>query len=229
MEEKRRVLVVDDEDTIRDGLKMYLELEGYDVETAESAEKALILNLTDFDLILLDIMMEKMSGTELALKLKNDNITAEIPIIFLTAKDLDDDMVHGLKIGADDYIVKPFSIKNVLARIEAVLRRCNVSRMGAMSKENDTQKIECDRRALICRVDGNIVRLPRKEFELLALLLENKGRIYTREELMKKIWTDNVIVADRSVDVHITRIRNKISPYGKHIVSRSGYGYGWQD
>ena len=229
MEEKRKILVVDDEDTIREGLKMYLELEGYGVETVESAENALTLNLTDFDLILLDIMMGKMSGTELALKLKSDSATAEIPIIFLTAKDLDDDMVHGLKIGADDYIVKPFSIKNVLARIEAVLRRCNVSRPGVVSKENNTQSIECDRRALVCFVDGNIVKLPKKEFELLALFLENKGRIFTREELMKKIWPGNVIVADRSIDVHITRIRNKISPYGKHIVSRSGYGYGWQD
>lgn len=225
----KRILIVDDEDTIREGLKMYLELEGYEVETAESAEKALNLNLIDFDLILLDIMMGKMSGTDLALKLKDDNSTALIPIIFLTAKDLDEDMVNGLKIGADDYIVKPFSIKNVLARIEAVLRRYNISQNEEPSKENAAQKIECDRVALVCKVDGNIVKMPKKEFEILALFLENKGRIFTREELMKKIWPENVIVADRSIDVHITKIRNKITPYGKHIVSRSGYGYGWQD
>lgn len=224
-----RILVVDDEDTIREGLKMYLELEGYEVETTESAESALNLNLIDFDLILLDIMMGEMSGTDLALKLKNESSTALIPIIFLTAKDLDLDMVNGLKIGADDYIVKPFSIKNVLARIEAVLRRYNVTRREDMKKENVTKTIECDRVALICKVDGKIVKLPKKEFEILALFLENKGRIFTREELLKKIWPDNVIIADRSIDVHITKIRNKITPYGKHIVSRSGYGYGWQD
>ena len=225
----RRILVVDDEDTIREGLKMYLELEGYQVKTTESAESALNLNLTDFDLILLDIMMGEMSGMDLALKLKNDTSTALIPIIFLTAKDLDEDMVNGLKIGADDYIVKPFSVKNVLARIEAVLRRYNASKNENLTKESTTRSVECDRVALICKVDGNIVKMPKKEFEILALFLENKGRIFTREELMKKIWPENVIVADRSIDVHITKIRNKITPYGKHIVSRSGYGYGWQD
>lgn len=230
MEKKGKILVVDDEDTIREGLKMYLELEGYEADTVESAEKALTMNLTDFDLILLDIMMGRMSGTELAQKLKNDDATARIPIIFLTAKDFDDDMVNGLKIGADDYIVKPFSIKNVLARIEAVLRRYVAFRNEMVSDENVGVKgIECDRRSLVCRVDGKSVRLPKKEFELLALFLENKGRIFTREELMNRIWTGNVIVSDRSIDVHVTKIRNKISPYGKHIVSRSGYGYGWQD
>lgn len=227
--EKRKILVVDDEDTIREGLKMYLELEGYDVETADSAEEASALHLTEFDLILLDIMMGKMSGTDLALKLKTDNSTKEIPIIFLTAKNFDDDMVYGLKIGADDYIVKPFSIKNVLARIEAVLRRYNASGRVNLPNEENAPDIECDRRTLVCRMDGNIVRLPKKEFELLALFLENKGRIFSREELMKRIWPADVIVADRSIDVHITKIRNKITPYGKHIVSRSGYGYGWQD
>ena len=225
----RRILVVDDEDTIREGLKMYLELEGYQVKTTESAESALNLNLTDIDLILLDIMMGEMSGMDLALKLKNDTSTALIPIIFLTAKDLDEDMVNGLKIGADDYIVKPFSVKNVLARIEAVLRRYNASQNENLTKESTTHSVECDRVALICKVDGNIVKMPKKEFEILALFLENKGRIFIREELMKKIWPENVIVADRSIDVHITKIRNKITPYGKHIVTRSGYGYGWQD
>lgn len=229
MEERKKLLVVDDEDAIREGLKMYLELEGYDVVTAESAEEALTLNLTVFDLILLDIMMGKMSGTDLALKLKKDNMTAEIPIIFLTAKDFDDDMVHGLKIGADDYIVKPFSIKNVLARIEAVLRRYVRSNKGVTTSQSEIHDIVCDRMALVCMVDGNIIKLPKKEFELLALFLEHKGRIFTRAELMQKIWPGNVIVSERSIDVHITKLRNKIAPYGKHIVSRSGYGYGWQD
>lgn len=216
-----RILVVDDEETLREGLRTYLEQEGYSVDSAESAEQAFTLDIVRYDLILLDIMMGEMSGTEFASVLKKNQKTAKIPIIFLTAKDHDDDMVKGLRLGADDYIVKPFAIKNVLARIEAVLRRCKTERKAC--------GVVCDRRALMCNVDGQAIRLPRKEFEILALFLESPGKIFTREELIQKVWPKNVIVADRSIDVHITKIRNKISPYGKNIISRSGYGYGWQD
>ena len=167
-------------------------------------------------------MMDRMSGTELAARLKSNPRTAHIPIIFLTAKDNEEDMVSGLKIGADDYIVKPYSVKNVMARIEAVLRRAHMHRQATVC-------VECNRETLACTVDGNLVRLPRKEFEILALMLENPGRIFSREEIMQRIWPDRVVVADRSVDVHITRLRGKIAPYGRNIVSRSGYGYGWQD
>ena len=217
-----KILVVDDEDGIREGLCEYLSLEGYDVEGASSAEDALSKGIDRFGLLLLDVMMDGMDGGELARRLRRSADTASIPIIFLTAKDTDDDMVAGLRLGADDYIPKPFSMKNVIARIEAVMRR--VRPESAVSRG-----VECDRVTLSCRVDGNEVRLPRKEFEILATLLDNPGRIFTREELMRRIWPENVVVVDRSVDVHITRIRSKIAPYGKCIVSRSGYGYGWQD
>ena len=216
-----RLLIVDDEETLREGLRTYLEQEGYTVDTAISAEHALEHHLVDYDLILLDIMMDKMSGTELAAKLKENPDTAGIPIIFLTAKDRDDDMVSGLQLGADDYIVKPFSIKNVMARIEAVLRRT--------SGKKRQSGIVCDRQMLVCTIDGNAVKLTRKEFEILALFLENPGRIFTRDDIMRRVWPEDVVVFDRTVDVHITRLRNKIAPYGKHIISRSGYGYGWQD
>lgn len=216
-----RLLVVDDEETLREGLRTYLEQEGYSVDSAASAEQALECDMVSYDLILLDIMMDKMSGTELAAQLKENSATADIPIIFLTAKDRDDDMVAGLRLGADDYIVKPFSIKNVIARIEAVLRRT----AGRQRQPG----VVCDRQMLVCTVDGNAVKLPKKEFEILALFLENPGRIFTREEVMQRVWPENVVVFDRSVDVHITRLRNKIAPYGKNIISRSGYGYGWQD
>ena len=216
-----RLLVVDDEETLREGLCVYLEHEGYMVDTAVSAENALEYDLANYDLILLDIMMEKMSGTEFATKLKENPDTADIPIIFLTAKDKDEDMVAGLQLGADDYIVKPFSVKNVIARIEAVLRRT--------SGNKKQHGIVCDRQMLICTIDGNVVKLPRKEFEILALFLENSGRVFTREEIMHRVWPEDVIVFDRTVDVHITKLRNKITPYEKHIISRSGYGYGWQD
>ena len=215
-------MIVDDEETLCEARRTYAVLEGYDADTALSAEEALLLDLENYDLLLLDIMMDRMSGTELAARLKSNPRTAHIPIIFLTAKDNEEDMVSGLKIGADDYIVKPYSVKSVMARIEAVLRRAHMHRQATVG-------VECNRETLACTVDGNLVRLPRKEFEILALMLENPGRIFSREEIMQRIWPDRVVVADRSVDVHITRLRGKIAPYGRNIVSRSGYGYGWQD
>lgn len=217
---KYNILIVDDEEALRTGLQTYLELEGYEVDAACSAEEALTLELKTYDLILLDIMMGGMSGTEMAEVLKKSPCTADIPIIFLTAKDSDDDMVSGLNLGADDYIPKPYSVKNVLARIAAVLRRTTPKKFNG---------ITCDRATLVCTVDGTPLKLPRKEFELIALFLENPGRIFTREELLDRIWPEKSVVFDRSVDVHITRLRGKIAPYGKNIVNRSGYGYGWQD
>lgn len=216
----QKILIVDDEEALRAGLQAYLELEGYDVHSASSAEEAMGMDLKSYDLFLLDIMMDGMSGTEMASLLKNDPDTSETPIIFLTARDADDEMVAGLNLGADDYIAKPYYIKNVVARIGAVLRRYRLMRKNGVS---------CDRKTLVCSVDGNPVSLPRKEFEILALMLENPGRIFTREELLDRIWPQNTVVVDRSVDVHITRLRSKIAPYGRNIVSRSGYGYGWQD
>lgn len=212
---------MDDEPSLRDGLQTYLELEGYSVDTAESAEQALDMNPEAYDLILLDIMLGGISGIEMARRLKARPDTAAVPVIFLTARDSDDDMVAGLELGADDYIAKPYSARNVVARIAAVLRRSGAGKAR--------QGVSCDRASLTCRVDGRELRLPRREFELLALLLENPGRIFTRDELLDRVWPENVIIADRSVDVHITRLRGKIAPYSKHIVTRSGYGYGWQD
>ena len=217
-----RILIVDDEDDLRAGLGTYLELQGYDVDTAPSAEEAPLLNLTRYDLLLLDIMMGEMSGTDLAMNVRENPLTASVPIIFLTAKDNDDDMVAGLNLGADDYIAKPYSLKNVLARIEAVLRR-------VPPRPAASDGVTCDRNTLTCTADGVPLKLPRKEFEILAMLLENPGRIFTREELLAKIWPERTVVSDRTVDVHITRLRAKLGNYGKCITSRSGYGYGWQD
>lgn len=217
-----KVLIVDDEEDIREGLCEYLDLEGYVTSGASSAEEALSKGIENYDILLLDVMMDGMSGFELAAKLKESPKYSGIPIIFLTAKDTVDDMVTGLRLGGDDYIPKPFAMKNVMARIEAVMRRIH-------PQESNKRGVECDRNALTCRVDGHEIKMPRKEFEILALLLDHPGRIFTREELMKQIWPDHVVVVDRSVDVHITRIRSKIAPYSKNIVSRSGYGYGWQD
>lgn len=218
---KRRILVIDDEEALREGLKVYLEHEGYDVCACHDAESAMAMDLSDFDLILLDIMMDGMNGIDFAKIIRSRQETADVPIIFLTAKDSEDDMITGLDIGADDYIAKPYSLRNVKARIEAVLRRTGI--------KGSCNGVKCDRDTLVCTVDNKEVRLPRKEFEILALMLENKGRIFSREELLDRIWPEKTIVTDRSVDVHVTRLRSKISPYGRNIVSRSGYGYGWQD
>lgn len=214
-------MVIDDEEALREGLKVYLELEGYDVCACHDAESAMAMDLSDFDLILLDIMMDGMNGIDFAKIIRSRQETADVPIIFLTAKDSEDDMITGLDIGADDYIAKPYSLRNVKARIEAVLRRTGI--------KGSCNGVKCDRDTLVCTVDNKEVRLPRKEFEILALMLENKGRIFSREELLDRIWPEKTIVTDRSVDVHVTRLRSKISPYGRNIVSRSGYGYGWQD
>lgn len=218
----KKILIVDDEADIRDGLREYLELKGFSVDSAGSADEALSRGIAGYDLLLLDVMMEGMDGMELASRLKADEASSHVPIIFITARDADDDVVAGLGLGADDYVAKPFSMRVLMAHIEAVLRRIE-------GEKPVSPGVTCDRLTLTCRVDGNEVKLPRKEFEILAFLLDNRGRIFTREELMRHVWPDNVVVVDRSVDVHITRIRSKISPYGKNIVSRSGYGYGWQD
>ena len=226
-----RILVVDDEEAIREGVRDYRTLEGYRVDSAPDALRALARGVAAYDLILLDIMMDHLDGFQMAGRLKADPQTAHIPIIFLTARDTDDDMVAGLSLGADDYIAKPFSMRNLIARIQAVLRRTH-SATPPSSILNPhcsihNPPVRCDRAGLRCTVDSRPIHLPRKEFEILALLLENPGRIFTREELMRRIWPDRVVVTDRSVDVHITRLRAKIAPYSRNIVSRSGYGYGW--
>ena len=232
MEPGIRILVVDDEETLCEVLRFNLEEAGYAVDVACSAEEALALDLRAYSLILLDIMMGEISGIQMARIVRNNKATASVPIIFCTARDGEEEMVAGLDLGADDYIAKPYSIRNLLARVRSVLRRAG--RPQAPSGANGAATLVCgglavDLHSKQCRLDGQEIRMPRKEFEILALLLDNPGRIFTREELMKRIWPDNVVVVDRSVDVHITRIRSKIAPYGKHIVSRSGYGYGWQD
>ena len=217
---KGKILVVDDEEALREALGTYLRLEGYEVDVASGAEEAMGMAIGAYNLILLDIMMDGTSGTEMASELKRRPETSSIPIICLTALQDEEDMVAGLNLGADDYIVKPYSVRNVLARVEAVLRR---------SKPRKRENVECDRDTLICTVDGASLKLPRKEFEILALLLENPGRIFTREELMRRIWPEGIVVTDRSVDVHVTRIRSKLGNYGSCLVSRSGYGYGWRN
>ncbi len=230
METNRRILVVDDEETLCEALRFTLEAEGYEVDTACSVEQALTLDLTRYDLFLLDIMMGEISGTQFARIIKSNPATASKPIIFCTAKDTEDDIVAGLDLGADDYIMKPYSLRTVSARVRAVLRRTAVSsgESGA-ADEIAYLGLRIIPSKKMCLVDGKEVNLPRKEFEILSKLLTNRGRIFSRTELLKGIWTDDVVVLDRVVDVNITRIRQKIGIYGKNIITRSGYGYGFME
>jgi len=229
-DKKKRILVVDDEETLCEALRFNLESEGYAVDTARSAEEALTLPLAQYDLFLLDIMMGDISGTQLARIMKSNPATALTPVIFCTAKDAEDDMISGLDLGADDYIVKPFSLKSLSARVRTVLRRT----YGARGTAPDVSAGKVSYRGLTiipsekaCIVDGEEVMLPRKEFEILLKLITHRGQIYSREELLRDIWPEEVVVLDRVVDVNITRIRRKIGRYGKNIVTRSGYGYGF--
>lgn len=223
----KRILIVDDEETLCEVLRFNLEAEGYEVDVANSAEEALTMPLRDYSLILLDIMMGEISGIQMAKILKKNEATAEIPIIFCTAKDSDDDMVSGLELGADDYIVKPYSLRNVLARVKTVLRRSeprtgeNDKCAGAVTFQGLTVYPE----RKLCTVNGIEVKMPRKEFEILCTLITHRNQLFTREALLKRIWTDEVVVLDRVVDVNITRLRAKLGEYGKNIVTRPGYGY----
>ena len=229
MEEKKKILVVDDEEALCDGLGFNLEVEGYQVDMAYSAEEALALNLAAYDLILLDIMMGEISGIQLARIMKSNPATASVPIIFCTAKDTEEDMISGLDLGADDYIMKPYSLKAVLARIRTVLRRTGASVAPAKTDSDlvSYKGLVLSAKNRTCTVDGTEVKMPKKEFEILLKLISNRGQVFTRTDLLNEIWPDEVVVLDRVVDVNITRIRQKIGIYGKNIVTRSGYGYGF--
>lgn len=230
MDGNRRILVVDDEETLCEALKFSLESEGYKVDVAYSAEEALALDLSGYALILLDIMMGEISGIQFARIIKSSPLTRDIPVIFCTAKDTEEDMIEGLDLGADDYIMKPYSLKAVSARIRTVLRRIeNPRNANSDSKEIAYKGLSIIPDRKLCIVDGEEVKLPKKEFEILMMLLSHRGHIFSREELLNNIWTDEVVVLDRVVDVNITRIRQKIGRYGKNIVTRSGYGYGFME
>ncbi len=228
-----RILIVDDEETLCEVLKLNLENEGYDVDIAFSAEQALTLDLKSYSLVLLDIMMGEISGIKMAKMMKADVTTADVPIIFCTARDTEDDMVMGLNLGADDYIVKPYTVRNVIARVKSVLRRSGGHNGSATSKEQSNtlqvEGLQLDLEFKRCIVDGVEVKLARKEFELLAYLISHRGKICSREQILNRVWSDEVVVLDRTIDVNITRLRSKIGAYGSYIVTRSGFGYGFRD
>ena len=221
-----RILVVDDEEDLCEILQFNLETEGFEVDTAHSAEEALELDLTRYSLILLDVMMGEISGFKMARMLKNDEKTAHLPIIFLTAKDTENDMLTGFNLGADDYISKPFSIRQVIARVKAVLRRTATGDKEEGEKETLSYRtLSLDTKRIKATIDGQEIPLTKKEFEILKLLLENRNYVLSREDILSRVWSDEVYVLDRTIDVNITRLRKKIGIYGKNIVTRLGFGY----
>lgn len=220
IEEKIKILVVDDEQDLCEILQFNLESEGYDVETANSAEEALKKPLQEFDLILLDIMMGGMSGFKAADTIRKQKML-DTPIIFITAKSSENDMLTGFNIGGDDFIQKPFSVKEVIARVKAVLKRGKVSKPEKISFNG----LEIDSEKKVVTVDDKVIDLTRKEFDILFLLLKRKGSFISRSSILEQVWDDDVIVTERNVDVNIARLRKKIGEYGNYIKGKTGYGY----
>ena len=218
-----KILVVDDETDICEILQFNLESEGFSVDTAISAEDALAKLSAEHQIILLDVMMGGMSGFRMAEKLRKQG--NKVPIVFLTAKDTENDLLTGFSIGADDYISKPFSIKEVTARVKAVL-----SRTSQHGHQKDLEEIEVNELKINPETKQVILKnvqilLTKKEFEILLLLVRNPSRVFTREDILNKVWKDEGYVLERTVDVHITRLRKKLGHYGHCIMNRSGYGY----
>lgn len=203
-----RILVVDDEEDLREILRFNLESEGFEVEAAASAEEALSFFDTQssiFNLILLDVMMDRMSGFDMAQRLREQG--DQTPIIFLTARDTHDDQLKGFGVGADDYITKPFSFDTVLARVRAVLRR-------SRPIQNNPESPEV------------INTLTKREHLILDLFRKHPGKFFSREDILTAVWPGDTFVGERSVDVHIARLRKKLGPDGQRIVNKTGFGYG---
>lgn len=221
---KQRILVVDDERDLCEILQFNLEAAGYQIDAAHSGEEALKKEISQFDLVLLDVMMPGMSGFDVARRIKQDKALHAIPIIFLTALGDEHDKLHGFDLGADDYISKPFSVREVLARVKAVLARTNASQADE-SMLLSHEGLVMDLHKMTVTVDGQPASLTRTEFDLLHLLLGNRGQVFSRQEVLDRVWPRDVVVTDRTVDVNITRMRKKIGRYSSCIVTRHGFGY----
>ena len=223
MNSKHKILIVDDEEDLCEILQFNLEGENFFTDIAYSAEEALGKDLKSFDLILLDVMMEQMSGFKFAEKIRKD-LQLSIPIIFITAKNTESDLLTGFSLGGDDYITKPFSVKEVIVRVKALLKRAQIQNAKVDEVlELDGMKLNFKTRKF--QLDNKNVQLTRKEFEILALLIKNKGKILSRNEIISTVWDDSTVVLNRTIDVHIARVRKKIEQYGKYIKNKTGFGY----
>ena len=218
-----RILVVDDEEDLCEIIKFNLQSEGYQVDTALSAEEALQMPTEGYHLFIFDVMMGAMSGFKLADEIKQRRKTVS-PFIFLTAKNSENDKLTGFSIGADDFITKPFSIRELIARVKVVLRRYYTEK----PEETDNikiQEVELDMERKKLFIEGSKIDLTQHEFHILQLLMQNHGKVFSRSKILDYAWDENIMVNDRTIDVHVTRLRKKLGSYGKYIVSRPGYGY----
>jgi DNA-binding response OmpR family regulator len=219
----KRILIVDDEEDLCEILQYNLGNAGYITEIAHSAEEAIKRKIESFDLILLDVMMGPISGFRFADMVRNE-MNLSVPIIFLTAKDTENDILTGFSLGADDYIPKPFSVNELTARVKAVLKRSQKEK----AKNQHVLRfnfIELDTSRKRVLVNDEKIELTKKEYEILKLLLENQTKVFSREDILLEVWGNDVIVTDRTVDVNITRLRTKLGDYGQHLKNKSGYGY----
>lgn len=225
MNENTRILVVEDEEDLNEILKFNLENEGFQVDTAFSAEEALKKDLSVYNLLVLDVMMGKISGFNLAQKVRKE-LLLNVPIIFLTARDKENDLLTGFNLGADDYITKPFSIKELQARVKAILKRAMpTSTMATVSNTVVMGEIVIDCKTKRIINGEKKVDLTRKEYDILILLAKSPGRIFSREEILRRIWESDVVVTDRTVDVNMTRLRRKLDEYGNYLRNKPGFGY----
>jgi two-component system, OmpR family, alkaline phosphatase synthesis response regulator PhoP len=219
----KRILIIDDEEDLCEILQYNLSNEGYRTEVANSAEEALKKDLENIDLILLDVMMGAMSGFKFADKIRKE-LNLNIPIVFLTAKDTENDILTGFSLGADDYISKPFSVNELTARVKAVLKRTHSENTESKSIiEYNNIRLDTVRKRLI--INDERIELTKKEYEIMRILLENQGKVFSREDLLMRIWGQDVIVTERTVDVNITRLRTKLGEYGPFLRNKTGYGY----
>jgi DNA-binding response OmpR family regulator len=219
----KRILIVDDEEDLCEILQYNLSSEGYQTEIAHSAEEALKRQLANFDLVLLDVMMGPMSGFKFADKLRKE-LKIDVPVIFLTAKDTENDILTGFSLGADDYISKPFSVNELTARVKAVLKRSYADKVESKSiLQFNGIDLDIVRKRLI--INDERVELTKKEYEILKTLLENQSKVFSREDLLMRIWGQDVIVTERTVDVNITRLRTKLGQFGSCLKNKTGYGY----
>jgi DNA-binding response OmpR family regulator len=225
MEERYKVLIVDDEKDLCEILQFNLESEGFDIDIAYSGEEALEKPIQEFDLILLDVMMAGMTGYKVANIIRKE-LNLSTPIIFLTAKGEENDILTGFNVGGDDYISKPYSIKEVIARVKAILKRGIKSTTESKVLSYKTLSVDVKKKST--SIENTKINLTRKEFEILSLLMKNLGIYVSRDEILQRVWQDDVIVTERNVDVNIARLRKKIGIYGKHIKGKSGYGYCFQ-
>ena len=227
MDGVKKILVVDDEADICNILKFNLDKAGYETATALSAEDALMRGIIGYDLVLLDVMMEGISGFQMAQMMKKNPESAKIPIIFITAKDTEEDTLKGFDLGADDYIAKPFSVREVVSRVNAVLRRVGSASSDPSRLSYKTLTLDMNGKKAI--VDGNDAELTKTEFEVLRIFVSDIGHVFSRDEILGKVWPDDVVVLGRTVDVNITRLRKKLGKYGNNISTRHGYGYCFED